>query len=271
MPCDRLKDDHSCCLTVGETTLLSGSLKGTADLISRTGDFDFRELSREELTTLYEAGRWYGIDVPRLREQVRLGEVGYVLFRRGYAIHVELGHFGEYGAASDSANWQLPLLVSCYLRLIRRSHGDLRRLPPELLEHVLDLKEMVNHGTSFGLVSDVLETFNAVPFHRTSLDSEGPRVFSFPKPGDRVDWAVQWNLVADVYLALRSLWKCFPSPDGPPFEVGVFAVRDGEVFRIAYDGCMKVEFGDAPILVTGVGVNAPDIIPRLEEWCRSSP
>lgn len=270
MPSDRLKDDRPCCLKVGETTFLSGSLKGTADLISRTGDFDFRGLSHEELSTLYEAGRWHEIDVPRLREQIRLGEVGYVLFRSHSLIHVDLGEFGVRGTASSTTGWQRTLLVSCYLRLIRKSYGDLRRLPPELLEHVLDLKEMVVYGTSFGIVSDVFELFSTTPIRRASLGSEGPRVFSFPKPDDRLSWSVQWNLVADVYLALRSLWDLFPSPDGPPFEVGVFSVRDGIVSRYTLNGSEVTE-ADAPILVTGVGVNAPDIIPRLEDWCRLQP
>lgn len=262
-------------LGTGAGVFIGGSARDLADLVASTEDFDFSVLSPEDLRMLYESGEWH-LDpgVPRLRQQIRDGEVDYVAcWSRWCGV--------DYGF--DRLGIHLPfdfygLLRVSFFAAVEGKRIDLRRLPSEVIAEVPALKRKVLEDSLVRKVLDVQINYSSFiksircRSTKTSLPElpetriawfEDDRVQHEGDPDRNVeDLADLWR----AYRALKLLWDLFPDAGGPPFQVGVFSFKDGRASRLR-EG--EASDGGALVLMAGHAVDSPEVADQLADQWRS--
>lgn len=275
--------DH---LEVENTTYLGRGLGAVADLVGSDDDVDLGGLSRAALTGLYEAGGWHERESrggARVRGFISRGELDYVITRTWGYVSADCGVPNRFPSVSEQSLLQEPvefrLLLKCFMQgssMEWHQDGwykpylpdfDLRRFPPELLEHVPALKVRVNEArTVLGILTISVDSTHFpcvidVPTH------PGCCVVRNYRPRRSRNAAF---IVHHVYARITRLWRWFPE-GGTPCELSVFRVRGGRatpwVDSSNGDGIWPE---DELVIVTGPDARAPDLVAALPDLLREN-
>lgn len=271
-------------LQVGDATYLGHGHGAVADLVGSDDEFDLGALPRDALTGLYEAGGWHERESrggARVRDLIKRGGLSYVISRTWGYVTVDCGVPNKFPAVSEqsilSGSVEFRLLLKCFMQgsSIEWHPGgwykpylpdfDLRRLPPELLEHVPALKVRVNEArTVLGILTISVDSTHFpcvidVPTH------PGCCVVRNYHPRRSRNAAF---IVHHVYTRTTRLWRWFPE-GVTPCGLVIFTVRGGRATQWVdspNSGGIKAE--DELVIVTGPDARAPDLVASLPNLLR---
>lgn len=272
-------------LDAGGATYLGQGLGAVADLVGSDDDLDLRILSRDALTELYEAGRWRERESRggvRIRDLIKRGGLSYVVSRTWGYVTVDCGVSDKFPAVSEQSLLPEPvefrLLLKCFMQgssMEKHSDGwfdpylphfDLRRLPPELLEHVPALKVRANDArTVLGILTSSVDSTH-FPCVVDVPTYPGCCVVRNYHPKRSPD---AFYIMHCAYTNITRLWRWFPE-GGVPCELSVFRVSGGDVILwdpSQYNVNAGIDY-DELVIVTGPNARAPDLVAALPNLLR---